>query len=89
MSSAVDEVLERMRASGQSEAKAIEEVISAVRDQYGPEEWYSAVRSITDEFIGWATALERATILEAVNADMPFNGSSCMKNFSGGPNGAP
>ena len=32
-------VLERMRSSGQSEAKAIEEVLSSIRYQYDDEEW--------------------------------------------------
>jgi hypothetical protein len=58
MDELIEDVLERMRSSGQSEAKAIEEVLSSIRYQYDDEEWPSVVIAIVDEFIDWAVVLK-------------------------------
>jgi hypothetical protein len=58
MNELIDDVLDRMRSSGQSEAKAIEELLSSIRYQYDDEEWPSVVINIVDEFIDWAVVLK-------------------------------
>ena len=58
MDELIEDVLARMRSSGQSEAKAIEEVLSSIRYQYDDEEWPSVVIAIVDEFIDWAVVLK-------------------------------